>query len=327
MKFVLVALCFLMSLNLLQAKEVKRVAVADSMLPIPALFLFLSDAKLVYIPEASKTAFEYSVVADFFPELKNVKASLNDNFEELLLLNADLYVCHEDGVKLCDFLQKAGVKVLPLKIKVANFNSKEVLRYWLERINEYVDIKEKADKIIAKISQVEEENARLLKDVKPVRAMMMTIYQKQIVVGAFGDYLLSKSGGVDVFKGVWNPKDGGVINFEELYRLNPEVIYITNFSPTQPSDLINDKKWQGIKAIQDKRVYKLPLATYRPYAPNLDLPVLLQFLASKNHPELFKELDIRAEYKKHFKEFYNLELNDMQLERILYPDARAGDVK
>ena len=89
--------------------------------------------------------------------------------------------------------------------------------------------------------------------------MMVSIYENKIILGAFGDYLLQNSGGIDIFKGVWNANNGGVINMKEIYHLNPDLIYLRNFTPTQPQDLINDKKWQGIDAIKNKRVYSLAL--------------------------------------------------------------------
>ena len=314
-------------LNLANAEARKRVVVADNMLPIPSLFLFLTDAKLVYIPQSTQTALKNSIVSDFFPQVSSIKSGENDSFEELLELNADLYICYKDTMKLCSALQKANVKTLPLKIKIANYNSKEVLKYWLNEINKHFDIKEKSDKIIADIDKIEKQNAQILKGIKPIRAMIMSIYQNKIIVGAFGDYLLQNSGGVDIFKGVWNLNNGGVVNIEEIYRLNPEVIYLTNFTPAQPEDLINNKKWQGIDAIKNKRVYKLPLATYRPYAPNLDVAPVLLYLAKTNYPEHFKDIEPKNEFKRHFKEFYGLDLNEKQLELILHPKREAGKIK
>ena len=117
-------LAFLLLASFLQAKdtnnkanlEPKRVVVADGMLPIPALILFLTNAKFDYIPEASKSAFVNSIVSDFYPEIKSVKAGENDNFEELIAMNANLYICHKDGIKLCETLKKAELNVLPLTL-------------------------------------------------------------------------------------------------------------------------------------------------------------------------------------------------------------------
>ncbi|MCX2683896.1 hypothetical protein OQH60_08510, partial [Campylobacter sp. MIT 21-1685] len=114
------------------------------------------------------------------------------------------------------------------------------------------------------------------------------------------------------------------ITLEEVYRVNPDIIYISNFNPLQPQDFFNSKEWQRLKAVKQKRVYKLPLATYRPFAPSLDLAPFLLFLAKHNHPELFANLDVKEEYKKHFKNFYRLDLNEKQLEMIFNPDSNAG---
>ena len=54
--------------------------------------------------------------------------------------------------------------------------------------------------------------------------MMVSIYENKIILGAFGDYLVQNSGGIDIFKGVWNANNGGVINMEEIYSLSYKLI-------------------------------------------------------------------------------------------------------
>ncbi|TQR61078.1 hypothetical protein DMC01_02795 [Campylobacter troglodytis] len=51
--------------------------------------MFLSDARLVYIPESAQIALKNSVVNDFFPKISHIKSGENDNFKKLLSLNAN----------------------------------------------------------------------------------------------------------------------------------------------------------------------------------------------------------------------------------------------
>ncbi|TQR61076.1 hypothetical protein [Campylobacter troglodytis] len=53
----------------------------------------------------------------------------------------------------------------------------------------------------------------------------------------------------------------------------------------------------------------------------------MKFLAQKNHPKLFKHIDISAEFKRHFKEFYGLDLVEKQIDGILKPSKGAGLLK
>ena len=291
---------------------------------MPSVLAFFTNAKLVYVPKAGLNAIKNSVVIELKPEIKNIKSGSNENLEQLLLLDADLYFGHSADIKLYEGLKKAGLKSHLFSVNVDNYDMKKTIEYWLKELENYFDIREKSQKLIANITETENQIAQRLKGVKKHRAVILRLDEQKISVGV-KPYYLEKSGLEYVHKNITNTDD--IINLEELYQLNPEVIYLTNFTPAQPEDLINNKKWQGIDAIKNKRVYKLPLATYRPYAPNLDLAVLLKFLAQKNHPKLFKNIDIKTEYKRHFKEFYDLKLTNEQIKHILNPSKEAGMIK
>ncbi len=291
---------------------------------MPSVLAFFTNAKLVYVPKAGLNAIKNSVVIELKPEIKNIKSGSNENLEQLLLLDADLYFGHSADIKLYEGLKKAGLKSHLFSVNVDNYDMKKTIEYWLKELENYFDIREKSQKLIANITETENQIAQRLKGVKKHRAVILRLDEQKISVGV-KPYYLEKSGLEYVHKNITNTDD--IINLEELYQLNPEVIYLTNFTPAQPEDLINNKKWQGIDAIKNKRVYKLPLATYRPYAPNLDVAPVLLYLAKTNYPEHFKDIEPKNEFKRHFKEFYGLDLNEKQLELILHPKREAGKIK
>ncbi|TQR33700.1 hypothetical protein DMB92_02090 [Campylobacter sp. MIT 99-7217] len=315
-------LLFLVSFAL--AKNPLSVAIVAP-LPLPALTAFVSDARIVFMPSASMNAYKNSLAAFFYPENLRALHSNEPSAEELLKLGADLYICPSTKPKLCAELKRAGLEVLELGFDADNYNSKSVLAYWFKNLGKYFNVKEKEEKILADISKSEDFIASKTKNQPKTRAIIIFSYEKERLVlgGLFANYLLEKSGAVNLFKGV----NASAINLEELYALDPEIIYITNFTTALPEDLFVSSKWQGLKAVADKKVYKLPLATYRSFAPNLDLAVLLKFMALKNHPDLFEDLDIKAEYKRHFKQNLNLDLNEAQLEKIFNPSKEAGLMK
>ena len=115
---------------------------------------------------------------------------------------------------------------------------------------------------------------------------------------------------------------------EQIYEWDPDIIYITNFSPYQPEDLINNtiegNDWSSVKAVKEGKVYKFPLGMYRWFPPASDTPLVLKWLATKNQPELFADIDMEQEVRDYYKRFYNVELTDEDIDQIFNPSSEAS---
>lgn len=72
-----------------------KVAVFGGLWPMPVILSFLTDAQIVYMPKASVNAAKYSVVAELKPEFLEIPYGSNENIEELLGLDVDVYMCHK----------------------------------------------------------------------------------------------------------------------------------------------------------------------------------------------------------------------------------------
>jgi iron complex transport system substrate-binding protein len=150
--------------------------------------------------------------------------------------------------------------------------------------------------------------------------------EKQIIVAnkSYASYWIRQTGALNAAEEL---EASRAVNMEEIYKWNPDIIYITNFTPTLAEDLLNNtvngQDWSKIAAVKNKKVYKIPLGMYRWYVPNSDAPMMLEWLAQKNYPELFKDIDMRKELKDYFKEFYNHDLSEKELDMILNP-SREG---
>lgn len=291
--------------------------------PLTSVLAFWTNAELVYIPKASYNAMQNSLASTYFPQYKNATIGNGENLEELLRLKADLYICPKQNVKVCNGLEQAGFKVLRLTTNVDNHNSKKVLQHWLDGLAQYFSIEAKNQQILDEITKTEELIAKKTENIKKPRGLIIHRIDKNIAAGIFADYLLQKSGAENPLGYI----QSGEVGIEEVYRVNPEIIYISNFTPLMPKELLESKDWKNIAAVKNKRVYKLPLATYRPFAPSLDIAPVLWFMAQKNHPELFDELDIGLVFKEHAKKFFNLDLTEQDISQILNPSPNAGILK
>lgn len=318
-----IAFIFLGLFILCQNLYGKKVAIIGGLWPLPSVIAMWSDFEIIYMPKASLNAMENSIVAKYRPQYKQAQIGNSENLEEMLALNADIYICSISNIKMCNALKNAGLAVIPLTTNINNHNSKDVLNHWLTEMGKYTDIANKNKRLMDKITRIENEIASKTKDkAKPKVIIVHRIDKDNATIGLFSHYLITHSGGENPF----GYSKSGKASLEEILSINPDIVYISNFTPLMPSELINQKKWQGISAVKKKQVYKFPLASYRPFAPSLELAELLLFMAKHNQPEIFKDLDIKAAYKKHFSEFYNIELTNDDLNMIMNPSPKAGQL-
>ena len=104
---------------------------------------------------------------------------------------------------------------------------------------------------------------------------------------------------------------------------------MTNFNTAQPEDLYNNTvgtyDWSGIQAVQDQRVYKMPLGMYRSYTPGIDTPITLLWMAKTVYPELFADIDLTKEVKTYYEKLYGIRLSDAQVSGMFEPRANRAD--
>lgn len=138
---------------------------------------------------------------------------------------------------------------------------------------------------------------------RPLRVASGEMYQTE---------LIRLAGGAPVtegLRGYWQDVD-----IEQVLLWDPEVILIAPYGGVMPGDLLGDPIWQGISAVRGGRVYKMP----RVFAP-WDVPTPESFLgllwmAARMHPEL--AIDVVAEAREFYREFYGYELPGELLEAI-----------
>lgn len=166
------------------------------------------------------------------------------------------------------------------------------------------------------------------------RKRFLFLYQyddSQIVTSGkhfFGQFWAEAVGGKNAAEEVQADNSNAVINMEQVYTWDPDVVFITNFTAAMPDDLYNNalgNDWSSVKAVKDKAVYKMPLGSYRSFTPGTDTPVTLLWLAQKTYPELFDDIDLTQEVKEYYKDIYGVELTDEQVDRMYNPEAHAAE--
>lgn len=306
-------------------QEPQRIVVAGGLWPMPSVIAALGGAdKLVYMPTAGANAIRHSFLVEIFPQLQKIQHGNTENIEELLLLKPDLFICHSSNKKVCEAMKASKIPTLAISVSNQKYNSKETLREWLNIVAPVLNATQKANDIIQETTRIEQDIANKLDSKKqPPTAIIIHRVDENGLIGIggiFADYLLPITGAKNLATST-RPQN---ISIEELYTLNPDIIYINNFNRLIPQDLFNNPKWKYLKAIKDKRVYKFPLGSYRPFAPSVDLPVLLLWLYQHNYN--IKDINIKQYAKEYYHKFLGLELTETQIKNIFIPNKNAGKI-
>ncbi|MFC9542707.1 ABC transporter substrate-binding protein [Lysinibacillus sp. NPDC056959] len=296
-----------------------------------------STKEIVGMHPNSYNAAKNSILAKISPDVLKAETSFIQNgevnVEELMKINPQLYVEIATDENSINKITEAGIPVVAVKAidaaaaePLATFNS------WLTLTSQITGTTDRADRFLDEGKKVQSELNAKLKDVatkdKP-RAMILHMHNdKSITVGGrnfFGNQWLNATGAIDVAE---NDVEGRKeVNMEQIYAWNPDIIYITNFTETQPEDLLENKvdgqDWSQVKAVQEGKVYKIPLGIYRWFPPSGDAPLMLKWMAQKNHSTLFN-YKIEDEIKAYYKDFYEFDVSDKEVHSILNPSSDAA---
>ena len=75
------------------------------------------------------------------------------------------------------------------------------------------------------------------------------------------------------------------VDIEQVMAWDPDIIYLTTFSPAMPEDMYNNT-YEGfdfslLSAVKNHQVYKIPLGSYRWYAPSCECSLMLKWMADE----------------------------------------------
>ena len=320
-------------------RRIDRIAVVG-IYPLPSVLavFFNSAKKIVAMPEQSMTAAKNSLLGQLYPEILNAQTGCVSgdqvNTEELLKLNPDVVFYSASDAAIGEALKNAGFTAVALSVNKWGYNCLETLDNWISLLSEIFPENDKAAIVKdrgEKIYNLVQERVKNLTDAQKARVFVLFQYSDTNMLSSgknfFGQWWCDAIGAVNVAEEL-EKENGVTVNMEQVYAWNPDVILVTNFTKTQPDDLYNNTvgsdDWSGVKAVQGKRVYKMPLGLYRSYTPGADTPITLLWLAKTVYPDLFSDIDVTAEAQSYYKDVFGVDLTAAQIESIFAPTSAAG---
>lgn len=321
----------------------ERVAILG-ILPLPAMLtVYLNSCEsIVAMEPASMAAAKNGVLSDLYPDIVNVSTDIMDgndvNIESLVALNPEIVFYNANDTADLEKLENAGLTAVAVSPTKWKYDCIETYNQWMELLNEiYPDHSSDRENLVQKYSTDKyNEIQDRVKDVKDKQKVLFLFqYDENTMVTSsssfFGQWWCDAVGAENVAHDVPADNSNAKITMEQVYEWNPDVIIITNFTPTKPEDLYNNAigsdDWSHVSAVMNQRVYKMPLGSYRTYTPGVDTPVTLEWLAQAVYPEIFSDCNVSDDVRSYYQQLYGISLTDEQIEKMYTPNAAAGSIK
>lgn len=322
-------------------EKIERVVVTNILPLASAVAVYLNDgSRIVGMHPASYSAAKNGLLGELYPEVRKADTGFiqgaNLNIEALMALRPDVVLVNAPDRRMIDMIRGAGLAAFGISPSKWHYDVIETHNRWMQSLAQlFPEAKGKGELIEKKSREIAKMVADRTKDLpREERARILFIFRydaKSLVTSGknfFGQYWCDAVGGINVAEGITADNSNAVIGMEEVYGYDPDVIFITNFTAALPEDIYGSKiggdDWSPVKAVREKRVYKMPLGIYRSYTPSADTPLTLLWMAKRVYPERFKDVDLTAEVKKYYQTVFGVSLTEKQISRMFSPEAAAS---
>lgn len=322
-------------------RDIQRIAVCN-ILPLPSVLTVFFDSaeKIVAMAPGSMAAAENGLLGELYPEILQADTgAIGDadvNTEELMKLDPQVVFYSASNPQIGESLTNAGFNAVALSVNKWEYNAVETLNQWMALLGQIFPGNDRTE-LVKKYSEesmtlVQERTADLSEEER-ARVFFLFNYNETAIVTSgknfFGQFWADAIGAVNVAEELED--DNSVkVTLEQVYAWDPDIILMTNFTTALPEDLYNGTvgsyDWSGVQAIENERVYKMPLGMYRSYTPGVDTPITLLWLAKTVYPELFADIDITEKTIEYYQTVFGVTLTETQAEAIFSPSAAAGQV-
>lgn len=105
-------------------------------------------------------------------------------------------------------------------------------------------------------------------------------------------------------------------SLEQIYLWDPDIIIANEIGV--PEYILTNEQWAALRAVKENKVYQVPNGISRWGHPgSLETPLAIIWTAKLIYPQYFEHIDIIKETKEYYSSFFNLDLSDEEINRIL----------
>jgi iron complex transport system substrate-binding protein len=294
-------------------------------IPIPLASMVMvvdgGTSRLIGMNSAAKSDITEGLLGRMFPQAAQIPTRIaGENFapnaEALITARADLVIQWGDrGNAILDPIRALGIPMLTLK-----YGNSVLAADWLRLTGAALGKPERGEALARWFEQRVDEIARLGAAVpeneRPrVIYLMRGLSTLQVAgKGTSMDGDIRDAGGI-------NPAahlpGAAVVGIEQILTWNPDIILLNNFeSGLQPARLYADSRFQGIKAIDEKRVYLYPRGGFRWDPPSQETPLAVEWLHDIFHPRRALP-GLRARIAQVYVDLYAYRITEAEIDEVL----------
>lgn len=115
----------------------------------------------------------------------------------------------------------------------------------------------------------------------------------------------------------------GYVTAEQLVEWDPEYLFVDHAGSSGNAtaeeviaETLSEAVYANVSAVKNDNVYVVPTGVFF-WDAGVQKPLLMLYLASTLHPESFGDVDMNAELKSFYSEFFDYDLSDEEAELIL----------
>ncbi len=106
------------------------------------------------------------------------------------------------------------------------------------------------------------------------------------------------------------------VSLEQLYIWDPDAFLVNDIETAKY--MMSDDKWAGLDAVKNEKIYPLPTGISRwGHISSLEIPLVLLWTGQTFYRDEFRDIDLNQEIKDYYKNFFDYEVSDKQVESIL----------
>jgi len=269
------------------AKVPERIATIATPAGSMVVALEESGDKLIATSQNSKNAIMEGVLNEFFPELNNLSANIIGkqgvpNIEELLNLNTDLVVQWARKTKSITAMENAGLQVAGMKYKKL-----DIAKTWLTDLAIILEQEDKAAKILSwhqSAYQRITDKTKLIPDEDKPSVLYLLNEKRAAGPNSHFQFFMDTAGAKNAITAKASFVD---VDAEMILMADPDIIWLFGFNMKMtPDKIYANPIFSELKAVKQRRVYKVPVGGDRWDPPNQEFPLGWEWFTRTVHPDL-----------------------------------------
>ncbi len=270
--------------------------------------------KLKGVDSNSKSVRFFNTISPEIARLPTTGSVSAINLEQTLLLKPDLVLISGKNKVMVDQLASYGLTVFGI---VAEDLSQ--ITHTVQNLGVALNRQKKASQFIAyynaTLDLVKERLKDLSTDERPIvfltgpmgvlSTCSRSMYQQGLIDVCGG----RNAGGM--LSGAGSPHGWVTISAEQVLQWNPDVILVVHYGPAKPEEILTDRRWQKIKAVENRKVSYFPSFLTPWDYPSPQAVLGIRWLAVTLHPEKFRDVDLLKDTDTFYKTFYGKTFSEL----------------